>query len=439
MFVWLHLLSIPLFVGAELLACSLPFRVDGITTRLECEGPHAVDKAIDEFLSSTSKIVSCDSCESRTARGILEERSAVARWPNISLEPTHPLARDGSGVLIVTSSDRLELANATWHTWAAYASTNGYGFLPLEMGSQPFRSAHWNKLWLLHSLAEENRYDSIVVVDDDIVVTSSAPFDFLANDEDTLVAMADPLLLGNDHASQPTQFNSGLLATKRPSARVRSLLEYAWLEPLRSETCWLKECPFWDQSALVRLVNLPQSKFKDTVKILPYRSLQSFWNAHVCALDWIDPDCDLGLRHLAWRPGDFAAHISGGSLQNRLGRLDLLLNDDEIGRAETADFATHRQILIDNLLASGVCSTQDAAGTIVESSGHSYSDVCSHIRYVDDGFGAKRRIVLENAILMRTNRLEELVLSAYNTSFGESASNAYNHRLKELRDANLLA
>lgn len=427
--------------------CSMPFLVEGVKTWLECEGPGVVNEARDALLSQVNgSEVTCmredDACaravgQSGSAWAVLEACASVARWP--TWWPASPrdscnkgLTRCGATVLIASASNRLDLANLTWTTWADYASFRGYSFLPIHLTELGNRSAHWIKIWLLYELARrlEEIYSVVVVVDDDIMVTNPGAValeDSFAVD-DILVAVSDPLLYGVDHVER-VQFNSGIIGARRPSRRVAALLEAAWLEPLARRACWLKNCPFWDQSALVALVDAGHPFLT-----LPYRSLQSFWNSHVCALDWIDPQCDLRLRGLAWRPTDFAAHVSGGSLESRIKRVNLLLSDDiklSYGYKVDIDFAAHRQILIDIVLEAKGCEMVSLRSL---ENLNSLAVLCSAVHIVQDVH--VQRLSLSEPLLLPTADLEALAISTYNSP--EVAARAYERRVTELVRANLL-
>lgn len=426
-------------------ACSLPFLVGGVKTWLQCEDPGMVKEASDTFLFNVNgSQVDCmredEACaravgHSGSARAVVEVCASVARWP--TWRPASPrescdqgLTRCGSTVLIASASDRLALANLTWTTWADYASLRGYSFLPIHLTELGGRSAHWIKIWLLYELARslEEIYAVVVVVDDDIMVTNPGAValeDSFAVD-DVLVAVSDPLLYGADHV-EAVQFNSGILGARRPSRRVAALLEAAWLEPLERRECWLKNCPFWDQSALVALVDAGHP-----FVTLPYRSLQSFWNAHVCALDWIDPQCDLRLRSLAWRPTDFAAHVSGGSLDNRIKRVNLLLSENiklSYGSEVDIDFAAHRQILIDMVLEAKSCEMAPRIQNLT-----SLSELCRIVYVVQDAQVQRRS--LSEPLLLPTADLEALAVSAHDSP--EVVARVYERRVTELVRANLL-
>ena len=334
------------------LSCSLPYRVNGKLVRLKCGGPESVDAAIDDaeeaLVTQGDLVEACPTpWDAKCIRRVLVDASRPARWEHLLDDATD------ESVVIVSASDRPELSNGTWPSWQRYAEKYGFGHLRVSRVTMN-RSAHWTKIALLRALMDDDaaRYELIIFVDDDVVVTN---FDIdvtaLPLGDDTLGLVEDPLLA-------PPSFNSGVIVAKRPGDRVRDLLDRTWLAPFDDSDCWLDECPFWDQSALQKAA----AASSDVIIVLPYRTLQSFFNGPTCAYDWIDHDCDLHHRELAWRPGDFAAHISGYSLDHRLKRLQLIhdaehrsrrLLDDDDDQAPF-DLATHRQILIELILGRHV-------------------------------------------------------------------------------------
>ena len=236
----------------------------------------------------------------------------------------------GTRLLVVSASDRPEVARASWTSWAAYARTHGYGFLPLDASGtglvaegaalvgqlSPLRSAHHLKLWLLHDLLESgaSAYQTIVWVDDDVVATSMAtPHPALALAEDTLAVDALPTFV----AREP--FNTGVVVATRGGDRASSLLRRAWLAPFATErySCLLRDCGWWDNTALGLAVDADAAGFV----LLPYGSLQAFWSPLTfCGTEWTHCEWVQSLA-LAWAPGDFAAHAGGGSPRDRAARM----------------------------------------------------------------------------------------------------------------------
>ena len=310
---------------AGLAPCSLPFVVDGEPVVVHCGGPHAVQEAVHAFARQlgAASVVACPSDDARCAamlaatghaergvcapgaaacaRAVAEHRALAARWPPLALaaEPcgaAPPGGAAGSRVLVASISDRLDVAAIGWASWRAYAVQRGYGFFPADAAGlagavveEPYgeltaslayylasRSGHWLKLWLLRRLLDvADCYEFVVVVDDDVVVTDAA-YDLAAALAELppgyVAAGADPLLDG---------FNTGVLAARRAgSADVALILEAAWLEPFRGggDACWLGACAHWDQAALAS-VHGRLAGAGGAVVVLPYRALQSFWNA----------------------------------------------------------------------------------------------------------------------------------------------------------------
>ena len=305
--------------------CSLPFVVDGEPVVVHCGGPHAVQEAVHAFARQlgAASVVACPSDDARCAamlaatghaergvcapgaaacaRAVAEHRALAARWPPLALaaEPcgaAPPGGAAGSRVLVASISDRPDVAAIGWASWRAYAVQRGYGFFPADAADlagavveEPYgeltaslayylasRSGHWLKLWLLRRLLDvADCYEFVVVVDDDVVVTDAA-YDLAAALAEVppgyVAAGADPLLDG---------FNTGILAARRAgSADVALILEAAWLEPFRGggDACWLGACAHWDQAALAS-VHGRLAGAGGAVVVLPYRALQSFWNA----------------------------------------------------------------------------------------------------------------------------------------------------------------
>ena len=188
----------------------LAFDVDGVLRALTLADPARVLTEAAAFLDAlpAGARVKCAwptaACESNggDAAAVILGAAAAAAWPAVAsvgnlTDGRRPLQHGtlqvhGTRLLVVSASDRPEVARASWTSWAAYARTHGYGFLPLDASGtglvaegvalvgqlSPLRSAHHLKLWLLHDLLESgaSAYQTIVWVDDDVVASCGASY-----------------------------------------------------------------------------------------------------------------------------------------------------------------------------------------------------------------------------------------------------------------------
>ena len=305
----------------------LAFDVDGVLRALTLADPARVLTEAAAFLDAlpAGARVKCAwptaACESNggDAAAVILGAAAAAAWPAVAsvgnlTDGRRPLQHGtlqahGTRLLVVSASDRPEVARASWTSWAAYARTHGYGFLPLDASGtglvaegvalvgqlSPLRSAHHLKLWLLHDLLESgaSAYQTIVWVDDDVVATSMAtPHPALALAEDTLAVDALPTFV----AREP--FNTGVVVATRGGDRASSLLRRAWLAPFATErySCLLRDCGWWDNTALGLAVDADAAGFV----LLPYGSLQAFWSPLTfCGTEWTHCEWVQSLA-LAW-------------------------------------------------------------------------------------------------------------------------------------------
>lgn len=332
----------------------LEFDVDGALRALALADPARVLTEAAAFLDAlpADARITCAwptaACESNggDAAAVVLGAATAAAWPAVAsvgnlTDVRRPLQHGtlqvhGTRLLVVSASDRPEVARASWTSWAAYARTHEYGFLPLDASGTglvaegaalvgrltPLRSAHHLKLWLLHDLLESGAgaYRTLVWVDDDIVATSMAtPHPALALAEDTLAVDALPTFV----AQEP--FNTGVVVATRGGDRASSLLRRAWLAPFVTErySCLLRDCAYWDNTALGLAVDADAAG----LVLLPYGSLQAFWPPSTfCGTEWTHCETTQTLA-LAWAPGDFAAHAGGGSPHDRAARMTHLLRD----------------------------------------------------------------------------------------------------------------
>ena len=317
---------------------------------------------------------------------------------------------------------------------------HGYGFFTLDLSSDQYwaaysedlkveldyylkvRSGHWHKIFLLRRLLDSECFQFYVVVDDDVVVTSpQIQLHSILEDlpEDYLGAGADE----NYHRHAQSQisggysFNTGLLAT-RGGDYAKLLLEAAWLEPFREDgdNCWLKGCFAWDQAAVASLHGRV-----GVVHVFPYRKLQSSWNAHTCAPDFFAAGCAVENSRLAWRPGDFSAHLSGGHYVDRSHRLDLLREylDEGPMQLENASvgLSTRRTALLE--LALSHCGRD----RVTDAARRSIDEVCDKVSRNDGRF-----LSFERSVLWPTAQLRAAVVDLYPSSEAADAAIAARTR-----------
>ena len=423
------------------------------TARVGCATEACREAAQKKDATCSDDECTCGAGDWACARLVVEHAALPARWPPVSLTNVAQLCQqrapvdgvNGSKVLVASASDGVRvapdittnLASRTWASWRDYCRRHGYAFFPLDLTKERLageasldgpgahwsayspdlkveldyylkvRSGHWHKIFLLRQLLEAACFEFYVVVDDDIVVTApEEPLHAILADlpEDYLGAGADENY--HHHAQSAIgkgySFNTGLLATKG-GAHSKRLLEAAWLEPFRSDgdVCWLKSCFAWDQAAVASLHGRVGA-----VHVFPYRKLQSFWNAHTCAPDFFAQGCGVENSRLAWRPGDFSAHLSGGDHMDRSHRLDLLREYLDEGpllfENASIGLSTRRTALVDLALA------QCGRDRVVDAARRAVDEVCDKVSRNDGRF-----VSFERSVLWPTAQLRAAVVDLY--------------------------
>lgn len=450
--------STPLLIDGEatVVECGGPHAVEAAvfgflaslndTQTVGCSTNACVEAARPTAKCDASTCV-CGAADWACARLVVEHAALAARWPPVTIANVQGLCAGrapvngeaGTRVLIASATDRVRvaahtvtnLADATWAAWRVYCRKHGYAFFPLDLSKErvadkadalhgapgahvmsyaadlkveldyylKVRSGHWHKIFLLRQLLEAPCFEFYVVVDDDVVVTDvdqelasllgELPPDYLGAGADQNYHQHSQAAVAKGYS-----FNTGLLAT-RGGEYAKLLLEASWLEPFREDgnTCWLKECFAWDQAAVASLHGRVGA-----VHVFSYRVLQSFWNAHVCAPDFFAAGCSVENSRLAWRPGDFAAHLSGGHYVDRSHRLSLLREYMDEGTIAfgnvTVGLAVRRTALLE--LAVDACGRDRVA----DPARRAVDEVCDKIDRTG-GFPSMARSVLWPTVQLR--------------------------------------
>ncbi len=220
---------------------------------------------------------------------------------------------------IISLSDRPAMSDATWPSWRAYADEWGYEFVTHTATADTTRHPSWSKIKLLYDECRL-RYDYGKIcmwVDDDIFITNPG-VPILDRLDDAFADPATHVVVSAD-ALPGFPLNAGTIAI-----RVGPFAEL-WLQEI-----WHSARPneFWhdglEQDAITRWLALrtrsarteecflPDRECTPTfLRIVPHRILQSFSPI-------TKPECP---PDLSWRPGDFAVHLTPGTVPERLAAL----------------------------------------------------------------------------------------------------------------------
>ena len=202
-------------------------------------------------------------------------------------------------------SDRPTLSQHTHGRLRTYCDTHGYALTIMNSTLDPSRHQAWSKLLLLRSALRRDEHDLYVWIDDDIYLTKPE-----LRFEDLIAQHPFEHILVSEDVDAAHPMNTGMLVLKA-TAEVDAVLRNAYLLGVPLNLRW--QSP-WEQGALTHLFSVSHDAERpDPIfTLVPHTVLQSFHRDHDV------PD------EFRWRPGHFAAHMTGMPLERRLLCLQLL-------------------------------------------------------------------------------------------------------------------
>jgi hypothetical protein len=211
-------------------------------------------------------------------------------------------------VCICSFSDRKELYSVTYPRLEEYSKKHGYTFRPFHTHLVNTQTHHpsWNKMFVLKAVIEENAYDYVWWIDDDIYITDveKPVMDFLEKYEFT--TNQKQFLVCEDLDNRKVAFNCGMMLMKSNKVVydiLNLILRISENQPM------LHKNFSWEQEAFGFFYRFITS---DPFQIIPHRTLQSMCRPFDCGIDE------------GWNVGDFAAHVSAGEVSQRLKIIHLL-------------------------------------------------------------------------------------------------------------------
>ena len=204
--------------------------------------------------------------------------------------------------ILMTSGDSI-----FFETAKKYATERGYGFLiPSESCQRKVASlpSSWRKIFYLRAAMTPKRRGWILWMDPNSLVTN---MEYELEELTKGPVAKNALLMVGQDVQPPYLLNVGTLFAKS-CPKSRELLESIWQCGLMKQ--WTGPDSFyWDQNAISHLVEsgLRHKEFSfwlKSIRMLPQRVLGSFMRQDASSVQR-----DIGNCH--WRPGDFAALISG--------------------------------------------------------------------------------------------------------------------------------
>ena len=196
-------------------------------------------------------------------------------------------------------SNREGLSNITWSIMRDYCDRHGYCFTGECIKYIPDVAESWMKLKMLQ---QQENLDYIIWFDDDVVLTElNKPItDFVEQipDKCTFGVMRDS---GTTNQKNRFIFNMGVLFVRCSETSI-DLLENLWEGGINSR--WRNK-KLWEQDYITHRYKNDE-RLRDMFHLFPYRSIQTF-------------DRPYGLpEEYKWRQGDFAAHVTGNAMNNKL-------------------------------------------------------------------------------------------------------------------------
>ena len=247
---------------------------------------HVVKEAVDAFCAKTGLTV-----------------SAVGK------DGLHSFAIQNTNkykICLVSVSDRPVLYSKTFPLIQSYATKHGYDVRLHDQVLSKDRHPSWSKIPALKLALQEKKYDYVVWMDDDIVITNpEIPLSFFI-DKYAFRTSPASVMVSSDMPNEPsTSMNCGILFLKANDMG-QHILDSAWaygdMNPI------LQQNLSWEQEALNFLYRyIMREKFL----IIPLPNFQATarfqYNTSV-----------------TWRPGMFSIHLNNGPLPIKLQTFELL-------------------------------------------------------------------------------------------------------------------
>ncbi len=210
-------------------------------------------------------------------------------------------------ICVVSLSDRAELYSKTFPLLHRYAQKYNYDINLYGEVLDKERHPSWSKIPALKLALQENKYDYIVWMDDDIVITNpEIPLSHFIDKYNFRKSNA-VVLVSADMPNEPSTFmNCGILFVKTSSPNTLPLLHTVWSY---GEACpMLKHNLSWEQEAFNFLYRFSRREDFCIVPLLNFQTIARFQS---------NPD-------VVWKPGSFAAHLNNGPLPVKLMTFALL-------------------------------------------------------------------------------------------------------------------
>ena len=190
-------------------------------------------------------------------------------------------------ICICSLSDREWLYSETIPTVKLYAEKYNCKFYLHKDIIDESRHPAWSKLLLVYNLLKLNRYEYVVWIDDDILLTD------LNKDIREFIISDKNIILSSEYENSSSPINTGFVFYKN-NIETLNILETVYKNG--ENNVHMVNSP-WEQALMLDYYN----NNKNVFEVLPYRKLQS----HICKCE------DKEKQRLHWKYGDFSAHFVG--------------------------------------------------------------------------------------------------------------------------------
>jgi hypothetical protein len=208
---------------------------------------------------------------------------------------------------IVSVSDRPDLYTKTFPLMQSYCKKHSYNLHLHTSVLDKDRHPSWSKIPALSLALQENAFDYIVWMDDDIVITNpDIPLSHFV-DKYNFRKIKATVLVSADMPNEPsTVMNCGILFLKAKSPIANALLQSVWQF---ADMCPMTRIGFsWEQEAFNFLYRYGD---REDFSIIPLPNFQA-------------PARFQFNQTVTWKPGYFSAHLNNGALPIKLQTFELL-------------------------------------------------------------------------------------------------------------------
>jgi hypothetical protein len=203
-------------------------------------------------------------------------------------------------ILFCSLSDRPQLSQILFEHLQSYCDKHDYKCVLENKSLCNDRAPAWSKIILLQREMKNNPdYDYVVWIDDDILITNkNKKFeDFIVDNTSNIIVSEDAL--------KDYPMNTGIIICKNDNQSLK-YLQHIW--NLCEQYPNRKHSGLWEQDIMT--MDYINNQKGDFIKILPYRTIQTFYRT----------------QNRDWTLGDFSCHFTGMSMDIRIQLRDIVLS-----------------------------------------------------------------------------------------------------------------